>query len=199
MARILREQYGDVSLPTAEALPELQRFTPEARRALERRGYRIDALTGQSIKTLRDAGKPSWLSWRHEDDPKLEVMPSRTSDVAIDPEHLFLPDSNRKTLREQEAMVEKFSKDLKIDGVEAVIGEMPDYVELTFNYLDVTGERLFGEDCNYDSARTKTPTDKFSVAHVGRFDAGRGLYVDRWRHEERGDGLWAAPLIVPAK
>ncbi len=198
MARILREQYGDVPLPTVveETLHGLQRFTPEARIALVERGYRIYDSTGQSIKTLRDAGRPFWSTW-HQDYPELEAAQSRYSEVAIDPENLFLPDSNRKNLKDQEDMVREFLKNLKVDGVEAIVGEMPDYVELAFNHLDATDGRLFGEAYGYNYTRTITPTSEVDVARVGGFDADNGLHVGQWGRVDGNGALFVAPLIVP--
>ena len=178
--------------------PSIQRFTSEARRALEEKGYIIYDLTGQSIKTLRNAGKPFYSTW-HKDYPNLEAIQSRLSEVAIDPKNLYLSDSNNKTLREQEVIVRKFSKGLKIDGVEVIIGEMPDYVELVFKHFDTTGDRLFGQTYNYGYARTVTPTSGSSVASVGGFNAGCGLRVCGWVRDCGFGGLWAAPLVVPAK
>ena len=121
------------------------------------------------------------------------------SEVAIKPDALFIPNSNNKILKQQENLVGKFSKDLgkKVKGVEAIMGEAPDYVELAFAHLDATGDRLFGEKYGYNYARTKTPTVGPSVAVVGRFGAVAGLDVDDW---DRGDGygdVFASPLVVP--
>lgn len=202
MAKVLRDQYGDVPLPSLQDFSREQptlkivRFTPEARQELTERGYAVYALTGQSIKTLRDVDKPFWSTW-HQDRPELEAMTSRLSEVAINPTQLFLPGSNRKTLKEQERMVKAFSKDLNVDGVEAVMGEMPDYTELAFSHLDATGVRLFGKDFGYNYARTKTSTSRSGVAVVGEFDAVGGLSVARWYRDRGSGGVFAAPLVVP--
>lgn len=178
---------------------ETKRFSPEAREALEKLGYRISPLTGQSIKTLREAGKILKLTsiWR-KDFPDFEALTSRLSEVAINSSQLFLPDSNNKTLAEQEKMVEEFSQKLskKIEGVEAIIGEAPDYVELTFAHLEATGEYLFGKKYNYGCARTKTPTSRYRVAFVGSFD-GSSLSVFQWFRRCRIPSAWAVPLVVP--
>lgn len=196
IADILKARGKDIPLPSTEALPDIQRFTPEARHKLEAARYRIYTLTGQSIKTLRDAGKPFW-STEHQDLPELEAMASRLSEVAINPDQLFLPGSNGKTLEEQEEMVEKFSKSLKVDGTEAIIGQMPDYVELAFLHLDATGYRLFGEGYSYNYTRTVTPTSGSAVADVGGFSARDGLDVNYWGRDGSRDGLFVAPLVVP--
>ena len=199
-AQGLLPQRIEVPVVTTEALREIKRFTPEARQLLEERGFVIHELTGQSIKTLRDSGKSFWSTW-HENNPKLEAMPSRSSEVAINPAQLLLPDSNRKTLEEQEQMVREFSKELTeettIKDIEAVIGEMPDYIDLAFAHFDATGVRLFGEDYGYNYARTKTPTVGSVVAFVGVFRVDDGLYVDGWSRDDGRAYVFASPLVVP--
>jgi len=123
------------------------------------------------------------------------------SEVAINPALFFLQDSSGKTLQEQEKMVKKFSEELakkaKIKEVEAVIGEMPDYVELAFTHLDATGERLFGAKYGYNYTRTKTPTVESGVADVGNFHAEYGLRVFSWDRGHRHGSIFVAPLVVP--
>jgi len=198
MAHVLRSHFGDVPLPSGEASVEVKRFSPEARQTLEKEGYLIYQLTGQSIKSLRKAGRKFWSTW-HEDYPDLEALTSRQSEVAINPKQLFLPDSNRKTLAEQEAMVAEFSRELtqKVEGVEAIIGEVADYGELAFSHLDATSEYLFGEKHNFDYARTKTQAAGSYVALVGLFDPVDGLGVSSWRCGYGSDDVWAVPLVMP--
>ena len=194
------ELFGDVPLPSHETTPvEVKRFSPEAREKLEKAGYLIDQIGGNSIKSLRDNGRRFWSTW-HNSYPDLEALTSSYTEVAINPDQLFLPDSNSKTLSQQEAMVAKFSKELakKIPGVQAIIGEMPDYVELAFNHQAKTGDYLFGQKYDYNYARTKTPTSGSFVADVGYFRSDDGLRVDDW-HADRGlSDVFAAPLVVPS-
>jgi len=185
----------DKSLITPETLVEIQRFSQEQREALEKEGYATYELTGQSIKSLREQGNPFWSSW-HEGYPKLEALISRRSEVAINPKQLFIPGSNHRTFLEQQAMVKRFSKDIstRIPGVEAVLGEIPDYAELVF--LSPAEQRLFGEKYNYNYTRTKTRIVS-DVADVGDFRPVRGLRVCRWLPDIRDVNLFAAPLVVP--
>lgn len=158
---------------TPETPVEIKRFSQEQREALEKQGFVIYGLTGQSIKTLRDNGHKFWSDW-HKSLPDFEALGSMHSEVAINPSKPFLPKSNNKTLAQQEDMVGKFSEELgkKVKGVKAIIGQAPDYVELVFAHLDSTKEYLFGAKDNYDYARTKTPTGGSHVAYVGSFLAG---------------------------
>lgn len=204
MARVLRNQFGDIpfpSIPTPESPVEIKRFSDEQKEALRKEGYLIYGLTGQSIKTLRDAGRKFWSTW-HEDSQfaNLEALGSMQSEVAINPSKLFLPKSDNKTLAQQEDMVDKFSQELgkKVQGVKAIIGQASDYVELAFQHLDATQDYLFGKKYNYDWARTKTSISSSSVANVGSFHAAHGLEVNYWYHGFGHDHMRAAPLVVPA-
>lgn len=183
---------------TPEAQVEIKRFSQEAREALENQGFVIYGLTGQSIKTLRDSGHKFW-STRHKELPDFEALDSMHSEVAINPNKLFLPGSNNKTLAQQEKMVEEFLQELrkKVPGVKAIIGQALDYIELAFAYLDATNEYLFGAKDNYGYARTKTPTSGSYVAYVGRFVVSGGLYVNDWGRDHGYDDVHAAPLVVP--
>lgn len=200
IARVLRQQYGDVPL-TDELPTEVQTFSEEAREKLTQEGYQIYALTGQSIRSLRESGRRFWADW-HQEYPDFEAVKSRRSEVAInpDPKKFFLPESNRKTLDQQLAMVRSFSASLikRIAGVKALIGEAPDYCELAFLHLDKTGVYLFGEEYNYDYTRTVTQVGS-GVAGVGYFRRQYGLRVDYWRPDGANGRLWVVPLVVPVE
>lgn len=195
---MLQESF-EQALKTPEAQVEIQRFSDEQREALEAKGYRVYELTGQSIAGLKKQGHPFWSTW-HKDYPGFESLTSRHSEVAINPKKLFIPRSNNKTLEEQLGAVARYSNGLQIKGVEAILGEVPDYTELAFAHLDKTGERLFGKIYNYNYTRTRTRTQTrvdSIVAGVGRFGADYGLVVDYWNADGRSDDIFAAPLVVP--
>ncbi len=183
---------------TPEKQLEIKRFSNEQKEALKKEGYLNYALTGQSVKSLRDSGHKFCSDW-HKSLPDLEALGSMQSEVAINPDKLFLPKSNNKTLVQQEKMVEKFSQELekKVPGVKAIIGQVPDYAELAFKHLNTTKEYLFGAKDNYDYARTKTPAGSSRVAYVGAFFAADGLRVDRWVRDVGHVIVRAAPLVVP--
>jgi len=178
---------------------EIKRFSDEAREALTKDGYVIYVLNGQSIRAHREAGKKFWSTW-HEDRryADFETQSSISSEVAINPDALFIPKSNRKKISEQQNMIVKFSTDFgkKVKGVGAVMGNAADYVGLAFAHLDATGERLFGEKYGYNWTRTKTPVEGL-VVRVGRFDAGYGLHVRRCSPDSGVSYIFAAPLVVP--
>lgn len=190
-----------------EQLAAIKRFSPEARQVLEKEKYLIYTLTGQSIKTLWEAGRKIWLEWEpHEDHPEVGVLISRLTEVAINPNKFVLPNSEHKTLEKQEIMVEKYNQKLarKIPDVKAIISEAPDYIELVFLHLEVSGDPLLPGRDFYpggklwgfypDYIKTKTPVG-FGIAAVGRHSA-RGLRIRGWNPDVAGAGT--APLVVPA-
>ena len=207
---VLQARGQDLTLNgIAEKPPvEIVKFTDEARVALKKQKFVVYELTGESIKSLRDSDRKFLSTW-HQSYPDFEALTSRLSEVAInpDPKKFYLPNSNRKTLEDQLELVKKFSESLtkgrkRVPGVEAILGEVPDYVELAFTHLDRTGERLFGEKFQRDGfwSYTRTITSVGGrVARVGRFLAGDGLDVDRWEPPGVDDDLWAAPLVVPVE
>lgn len=204
--KFMSQKFGDEPSPaevekqavkTPESPVETKRFSVEQREALEKQGFVIYGLTEQSIKTLRNSGYKFWSTW-HKDLPDFEALGSMQSEVAINPNELFLPKSNNKTLRQQEEMVEKFSQELgeKIKGVKAIIGQAPDYVEFAFQHSDATGVYFFGGKYDYNYARTRTPTVGSRVARVGDFDDG-GLVVSSWNAGDGSRYTHVAPLVVP--
>jgi len=169
----LELQEGDESIDT---------FTAAAREQLTTNmGYIIVPLYGKSIETLEATGHRFNSSLNHDDYPGLYKRLSRFSEVAICPAQLFLPRSNCKTLPEQLAMVNDFSREPsgEVEEVEAVIGEAPDYAELAFNVYEARNELIMSENF----ARTVTAVGH-QVACVGPFKKRYGLglfgsYADR--------------------
>lgn len=178
---------------------EYIRFSEEAKEALKKKGYIIYELTGQSVKSFRDKGKKFWSSWHQN--TKLEDLTSMLCEIAINPNQLFLPNSNNKTFSQQVKLVSDFSDklDKEVEGVKAIIGEIPDYVELAFQHLNKTGEYLFGITYKYDYVRTKTPTAGNCVADVGGFHAEGGIRIGEWGRDRPQSRLWISPLAVPAR
>jgi len=197
ISNVLQARGKDVPLPEEATSVEVRRFNDEAKADLEKDGYIINTLTGQSIASLREAGRNFWTTW-HKDHPEFEALVSMQSEVAVNPSQLFLPKSNNKTIIQQQKMIKAFSQKLgkKIPGVEAIMGEAADYADLAFAHFDATGEYLFGERHDH-YARTNTPTADGLVAFVGRLYSVGGLSVYDW-HADHGHAIvFAAPLVVP--
>lgn len=196
VAHALRINYGDIPFARTSTL----KFTDEQREALTARGLVVYELTGQSIASQRVRGSRFWTDW-HKSYPKFEALTSRLSEVAFnpDPEKFFLPKSNNKTLSQQEELVGEFSQRLQKDvkGIGAIIGDAPDYVELTFGYKGEHGS-LFGERYGFRYTRTRTSVGSV-VACVGDFGPDSGLGVRGWNPAGGRGSVWAAPLVVPAE
>lgn len=193
---LLPKLRGD-NLKLQERVSEVTHFSREQRKKLERKGYIVYSLTGQTIASLRDTGHQFWSTW-HIGEP-IEQYKSMLTEVAIKPKNLFLPNSTSKTLDEQIATVEHFGKKIgdEVKSVTAILGSVPDYAELAFLHLAITGKRLFGSDYGYDYTRTTTPTDGPFVAVVGAFNADYGLRIYDRDGDSRFDYIWASPLVVP--
>ena len=196
MVKAYRKQRGG-DIPLKEKAGDVVRFSAEQRKGLERKGYFVYSLTGQTIATLRDAGHPFWSTWHQGE--AIEQVRSMLAEIAVNPRNLFLPDSNRKTLDEQLAMVEKFGRKIagEVKGVTAILGSAADYTELAFAHLNQKEQRLFGKDFDYDYTRTTTPTGASGVAVVGRFFYDDvGLLVHFLPRGACHSYVWAAPLVV---
>ncbi len=203
-------RFGDEPLPVAEDFPEIQRFSSEIEDKLEKAHYKILTLTAQSIKSLRAQGRQFYSI--SDQVAELETMKSCLSQVAIHPHYLYLEESNNKTSEEQEQMVAAHSlflqKKYKTDKIEAVIGEMSDYVDLAFTYLEVTGgHSLFGKKnkqnkenidlIQYDYARTNTRLGEIHAVQVGAPNDGKGLVVTTWPRDEIASSVYVLPIIKP--
>ncbi len=183
-----------------EAPREPIMFTEEARSNLENLGAKIYTPTGQSISTLREAGRKFYSGW-HKKYPRFEELPSSPIQVAIwpTPEEFFLEESNRKAREEQELMIADFSKELseKVLGVQSVLCEAPDLIEVVFQHLIETGEVLFGEDYGYANARTNTRLQNKDII-VGAHGRQRGLTVSTATTKPR-ERLYVVKFVVPAQ
>ncbi len=176
---------------------KIVKFIPESHKILSD-GFLVYIPTVQSIATLREDGRKFSSIW-HKNYPDFENKTSRLSEIAIpkNPKQFFLPNSNFKTLSEQEEMIAKYSEELlrKIPGIKAILGEVPDYLELTILHFMKTQETLFGEKYYNCFTRTKTQTADSRSTLVGR--SATGFNIVRWPNDEGHYSLFAAPLIVP--
>ncbi len=212
-ARALIEKYGDVVLPSSgpqallrepltlrstEASGTAKEFSAEAREGLERRGFAIYSLTGQSMQSLRDAGGKIEFHWESSY-PEVVSLPSMHSEVALDPNQIILPNSNNKSLKDQHELVRDYSLGLWRDvrDVKAIIGQVPDYLDLTFAYLERTLSSLRGEDSGI-AVRTATPTDNEHTVVIGGPRDDGTLSATPWYDSAKYEFAHVIPLVVPA-
>lgn len=195
-------------LPNTEILPKTPIFTPETEHKLEEAGCLIYYLREQSVKDLRDAGKPL-QSNEGQNHQKIDSNASRGTMVAFNPNQLLLPGSNQKNTVGQFKMVDQYSKILQqrlaTRRIQLVPAQLPDWVELTIAHFEATGERLFGSKYDFAFTRTTTSTkmkmfmsEYPTVASLGNFDAEYGLEIRYWSPIYADSEFWVAPLIVPA-
>lgn len=191
---------------TAETI--VGQFNPAALRDLERNHAVVLGPLDVSLAGLVAARRPFWHI-NNRSDAIFMGLRSRPSQVAFfpEPERLYVPGSNRKSLVEQEAClaadvaeVMNNRNKMGIGGVEWVIDNVATHAGLVFAYFDRSHGRvrLHGRDYGYKSARTETPTVGSVVAGVGYFDEIFGLGVDVWSRGDGGGSLWVVRLGVPA-
>ncbi|MCL5434815.1 MAG: hypothetical protein M1405_00300 [Patescibacteria group bacterium] len=150
--------------------PTIKRFSKEALSALERNGFWLGELTGQSIAGYEKAGRRFYTK-TIDRYPEIKDLLSRASEVAIGdplnkPYDYILPDYNWKSFSDYFGMIDEYNKDLqeKIPDVEAVIGEAPDYVELLCSFRDETGLILL-DGLAYAATKTRVGKSTVSVGH----------------------------------
>jgi hypothetical protein len=190
--RALLERRGK-DIPTGETI-----FTSEQKDALERKGYVIYELTGQSIASLRKSDHMFWSKW-HKGLP-FEQITSLKTEVAVDPKEIFLKKSNFHTLEEQRRMVEDFSMQIgmEIPGTTAIIGSAADYAELTFAHYELTGCWLFEQNHEKESfTRTTTSLKNSEGILVGDYSAFGLDCVPCPQKDNTYLQIGIAPLIIP--
>lgn len=195
-----------------EAPNEITKFSPEARRTIEGAHLPIFTLTGRSIRDLRQSGKRIEPEW--SDQEYLETFPSRKSEVTIEN---HLKNSFNKSMSLQEALVDGYSTELskRIPEVEAIIGEAPDYLELSLLYIARYGIPLFEYDVTLNPklpkflskwklfkghvyTRTVTPLNSPRGSFMAAVTYWKGAHrVDGWPREQDLHICGVTPLIIP--
>jgi hypothetical protein len=194
IAQRLYEKYGNMALSEFEHVVKGPTFSEEASKKLQKRGNLIFELRGHCLKTLREDGH-EFSRW-HKNKPEIEEEPSLISEVSINPQMLFLPDSDRKTMDQQDEMLRAYSEELSRDipGVKAVWGQVSDFAELATLHTD-----MFGVEHNFASVRTATKAEeKPYVLKIGHKDPLRGLQIQLSNPSERCNDIYAPVLIVPS-
>jgi hypothetical protein len=184
---------------------EMKGFSDEAREALIEKKYKIYKLKGRSVNDQGVADRRS--IWIHRQNNNLELYKnekSMHSEVAIHPDFFFLPESNSKTISEQRAMLENFSKNFceQVPEVDVVMGNAADYASLTLEHLRkerVYDERLFGEKYKHGYTATSTYSDSKSdfIAIVGNNRDEHGLTITGFNINQTNESVHVAPLVVP--
>ncbi len=204
---ILQQKPEGRRIERLEVPKKVFQFTPEAKAGLEQIGRVVIPLTGESILSLREKKGMKLQSGWHKDFPEFEEQRSITSEVAINPKEIFLPQSNNKTFSVQKEMVELHSKEVseKVKGVKAIIGKPPDNLELITKVYELYGgENGIGDLLREGSVRCtgKSPipniynsVDGFGVT-VGSMDT-EGKLLITGRASRPSDKVHVIAMIVP--
>lgn len=176
---------------------EIRRFSSETREALEKEGYTIYELTGQSIASQMQAGRNFQIE--NLADFPIRTQQSMRSEVAIKLGQLFIQGSDRKTLEMQKSLILDFSRNLssRTEEVEAVMGSSADYIDLAFAHLDRTTQEghpdyLFA--ANLHCVRTTTVSEGLGIT-IGQY--GTLLTINTEHPEAETYGTYAVPLVIP--
>lgn len=179
---------------------------------------RLYALRGDSIRRLGEKGKFVMINGiLLRKFPGIETIRSRAGRVAIVPEFIFLPDSNNKTLQEQQEMI----KDLNskggffIEGLGEAKAVIPNPAELSvvfYEYLEETdknkgkGKYLFSQKLpplnsldlySHPILRTETQTKEGLTATVSL--GGTKPYISEAPSNERYSHVFIPIMFVPAE
>ncbi|MBI4130511.1 hypothetical protein HY468_04295 [Candidatus Roizmanbacteria bacterium] len=188
-----KEQDNQQNPQSEKPVQQIQRFSSETRDMLRAQGSVVYELSGQTLVSLKDAGKP-FITTIFEYPYN---SPSRLSEVAFNPNELFLSGTNGKSMDKQMQALDEYNRMLraKMSDVEAVIGSVSDYAELAFSHLEATGRFLFGPE--YNNEMTRTTTQAFNTNLCVRFVKVYGFGICVWgRHGMERVSI--APLIVPS-
>lgn len=188
---------GDTRFISEFVPDKFMRFSREQRQGLRHLGYEFYGLTGECLQSLR-LKKCAMRSMLDEWATAIELISSARTEVAIMPDRLFLPESNRKSLEEQQRLTDDFGKTIEreVPGVFARLGSVAEYAELALAHARSTGGSLFGHEHGYCNARTNTIAGKTGSVIFGDYYVD-GPLIGRWSINDGSPLLWAVPLIVP--
>lgn len=191
----------------------ITKFSPEARMAIEEAHLPIFTLIGRSIRDLRQSGKRIEPEWSNQE--YLENLPSRKSEVSI--QFIGLENSFNKPMSQQQKLVKSYSAKLseRMPDVEAIIGEAPDYLELSLLYMATYGIPLFEYEVTLNPklpkflsrwklfkaniyARTVTPLNSPRGSFTTAVSYWNGAHrIDGWPEEQGLHICGVVPLIIP--
>lgn len=136
--------------------PDIVRFSPESRTALEGAGFRIVSLTGESISEMQSGGERIILrntNWRNTQVPSLRT---RRSEVAYRPG--MRVDRGMGGLTASRGAVEIKGIELRtrlgVEDIDTIIGNAADYARILIDHKRETGELLNVRSQTFPTIRT---------------------------------------------
>lgn len=222
--------------PEFEPGDGIRRFLPESKRYLEEKGYFLTTLTGLSYNSLKERVKKEFkdrfggcevsldsdVSFREHDKawynrfPQLLEIPSRRTEVAIHPDkgiHTSQGGPDKRLWRTPQKIEEWLytaSHMIKVAApdAECYIGQIPDCLELTLNYLNDKGNLLFGKDINTQVMRTETltPEGKILVLRYVPLSGSMGMILNSQPNillkikDDEYDSVWGyMEIVIPSQ
>lgn len=192
-------------LRTSEVLKNVKRFPPKQKRKLMGSGgfdeNAFFQLTGQSLKTLRTVGFQLGSEWQNQN-PQIEGLISRRTEVVIDPDGLILPKSTssynvQKDL--QRNVLEARKKG--VGKVEIIELEALDVIEADLEHLQRTGQHLLGGEYigHYILTKTSVRLDKEESSIVIGIPFGFNKMIIRCWPKDKAptDSMHPAFAIAP--
>lgn len=204
IAKSLKKRGEDIY--PKEPRGEITRFSEQTRKDLESAGFVIYTSTGQTIETLLKLKRPIKV----EDgllSSGLFQLPSRSSEIAVNPYQLFHANGSNKLRYFQKDIIADASERIAEDfpGARVIMGTVADYVEFFSDLHQAPDElpdellEMRDEYSFYTNRHVRTATESGSVsATVGWIRPEDGLVVREASFDKRAENLGIVPLIVPA-
>lgn len=214
-ASALREKFGDITAEDFQVQYEtrsdttstdLIQFTSEALDILKE-GRKLYDLRGRTLRDFITEGRlTTAATYSFKDHPALLDMPSIRTQVAFDPNNLFLTNLMPHGMGQLTSALGEYNQVLsrQIPDVVAVMGGVQTWIDLLFQDLDDTGKPLLRDSIfptYYIVTSTPFPTlENYTVAisaisdrHGPRFHC----FNNSWGFGGSEDYGSAAPLIMP--
>lgn len=178
---------------------EIPQFSSYALRRLEFEGTKdVYTLTGKSLKGLAENRLTEHKIWAIGDKNHPGYGQSVESfQVAINPSKLFIPNSDNKTAEEQEKVTLKYSDNIRIPGVKAIMLEPSHILDLLLQHWQKTGEHLLGEEYEYKFGRGRADRKDNSSTSIGCFSKALGLRVRKDPDNFKSPHIIALRVLVP--
>jgi hypothetical protein len=197
-------------------------FGKKEQEALLKDGALIYQLNEHSMFEQYELGAPLDETWyEYEGMSKIARLSPRRIQIALypDPKNFYIPDSEAKTLAEQEMLAQQESillrQRLGVDGIEIPVPKEPAILtEAIWKHKENTGEWLLGKEYGYKTIRTtqRFPEIRVDVINGGVMSLGPSLFtatvrifrmeppmihVGAFMHESSASNVAAARWIFP--
>ena len=212
--KALQEKFGEPNIEH-ESIPQ---FTHEDAEKLIQKGFHIFTLTGKNLNELATNFEVSPFSsfskkfGKHIFFDPQGLSPNEhsiSSEVAVftEPRKILLNRSSRKTYPERLKRVSEYSrslqKELDTKHLKAIMGNIPDYVELAFLFKKQTDKQLFNfkSYCHIfvETRDTVKRGYRAIIGQSGRSGYSPNVYDDFYPSNERHGNVFVYPIIVPSK